>query len=100
MPRKYFDRGKALRAKANAGPTGAKQGVWRTLGVLELFGLWVTQGTICLQLLVIFHIMGVLAQSTLDLVCDMHTGLCGVHSFCVNAFCSTRGKLASLAFKS
>lgn len=61
MPRKYLDRGKALRAKANTGPTGAKREVWRPLGFLELFGLWVIQGTICILIPVIFNIMGVFA---------------------------------------
>lgn len=61
MTGKYLDRGKALRVKANAGPTGAKREVWRTLGVLELFGLWVIQGTICILLPVIFNIIGVFA---------------------------------------
>lgn len=61
MPRKCFDRGMALRAKANTRPTGAKREVWQTLGVLELFGVWVIQGTICILLPAIFIVMGIFA---------------------------------------
>lgn len=71
MSGKCFDSRKALRAKGECWTHSANWEVWATLGGLELFGLWVIEGAICMLLPVIFG--KCLPVKLFGLGCVIHT---------------------------